>query len=123
MELRFSIFLAAAAFAATPALAQSEFNMTPTVPGVYFCDGPGIGKNPAKFGLLEFGAFRLEDKEGDLMMYDFASGTLQLGMAGQQPMRLKRTGPEEYRYMGEGEAVSETICKLMPGKNPEAPPW
>ena len=123
MGLRFSVILAATALAATPSLAQDDFMMTPTVKGVYFCEGADIGKNPAKFGLLEFGAFRLEDKEGDLLMYDFGSGTLQLGMAGASPMRLRRTGPEEYRYMGEGDAVRETICKLMPGKNPETPPW
>jgi hypothetical protein len=107
-----------------PAIAEDDaYLMSPTVPGVYACEGPDIGSNPTKFGLLPDAAFRLEDKEGDLLMYDGVFGLLQLGMAGQPAMKLKRTGPEEYRYMADGENVSETVCKLVPGKDPATPPW
>jgi hypothetical protein len=102
---------------------DDAYLMTPTVPGVYACEGPDIGSNPAKFGLLPDAAFRLEDKEGDLMMYDGVFGMLQLGMMGEPAMKLKRTGPEEYTYMAEGENVSQTVCKLVPGKDPAKTPW
>ena len=109
---------------AAPAWAEDDaYLMTPPKPGVYACEGPDLGSNPAKFGLLPDAAFRLEDKEGDLLMYDGVFGLLQLGMAGQTPMKLKRTGPEEYRYMADAEKVSETVCKLVPGKDPATPPW
>ena len=103
--------------------ADDAYLMTPPVPGVYACEGSDLGSNPAKFGLLPDGAFRLEDKQGDIVMYDGVFGLLQLGMAGQPMMKLKRTGAEEYRYTADGEKVGETVCKLVPGKDPANPPW
>lgn len=116
----------AAMLAATATSCHAEddaYLMTPTVPGVYACEGPDIGTNPAKFGLLPDAAFRLEDKEGDLLMYDGVFGLLQLGMMGQPAMKLKRTGAEEYTYMADGEYVSQTVCRLVPGKDLAKPPW
>ena len=128
MKLKFAFCLAcsAAAFVAQSSSAMAEddaYLMTPPVPGVYACEGSDLGSNPAKFGLLPDSAFRLEDKEGDLVMYDGVFGLLQLGMAGQPVMKLKRTGAEEYRYTSDGEKVGETVCKLVPGKDPANPPW
>lgn len=111
MTFRFTVFTAAAFFAAVPALAQEDFSMTPTVKGVYNCSGPDIGSNPPSFELLEEGAFKLGDKEGDFMMYDGVSGILQLASAGMEPLKLKRTGPEEYTYLAGEETLSQTVCK------------
>ena len=111
MTLRLTAIAACSLLAIAPALAQEDFSMSPTVAGIYNCAGPDIGANPPSFELLEEGAFKLGDKEGDFMMYDGVSGVLQLASAGMAPLKLKRTAAEEYTYLAEGEALSQTVCK------------
>jgi hypothetical protein len=116
------VAIGAVLLAVLPAAAQ-DFLMSPTVKGVYACEGPDIGNAPKMFGLIEGGAFNLADGPGDFLMYDGVSGVLQLAKQGRFAVRLARTGPEEYRLLGAGDQATGTLCRLVPGKNPDAPPW
>lgn len=113
MTFRLITLAALSLCAATPVLAQDDFSMSPTVAGIYNCAGPDIGSNPPSFELLEDGAFKLGDKEGDFMMYDGVSAILQLASSGMAPLKLKRTGSEEYTYLKDGsdEELTQTVCK------------
>ena len=119
-----AVLAAACPLVAAPALAQDDFKMSPLVSGVYACEGADLGDSYPMFALTDDSAFNLEEGPGDLMMYDGVSGILQLGMMGSPAAMYERTGPEEFRLLRDGGATpAETLCTMVPGKDPNSPPW